>query len=68
MVQTVPAPAPLTAKLVKPLMAHVAVMLVGWGLTVALVIFITNVSNFSNFVSETIQNPDVIHISKILRG
>ena len=37
MVQTVLAPAPQTAKLVKPLTVHVAVMLVGWGLTVALV-------------------------------
>ena len=66
--ETVLAPAPLTAKLVRPLMAHVAVMLAGWGLTVALVIFITNDNNLSNFVFETIKKSDDIHISKILQG
>lgn len=42
MVQTVLASAPQTAKLVKPPTAHVPVMLVRWGRTVALVFFITN--------------------------
>ena len=37
--ETVLAPAPLTVKVVRPLMAHVPVMLVGWDLTVALVLF-----------------------------
>ena len=48
--ETVLATAPLTAKVVRPLTANVAVMLVGWDQTVALVIFflITNDNNPSH--------------------
>ena len=55
MVQTVLAPAPLTARLVRPQTAYVAVMLVGRGQTVAVVIFITNDNDLSNFAFETIK-------------